>query len=70
MFDAILTGMEAALLRGHGLPAPKVEPMYDVVRDRTDYRAIIVRPSGGRVEALGSSPDIATRNVIRLAIGR
>ena len=66
MFDAALTQMEAALLRGMGLSTPKVDLLK--TEPREEWVAVIVRPSGAKVEALGSSPDHATRNVIKLAV--
>jgi hypothetical protein len=66
MWDAILTGMEAALLRSLGLPTPKIEDLGD---DRREFRAVIVK-GDKRFEALGSSPDAATRNVIKLVVRR
>lgn len=60
--DAALTGMEAALLRGLGWSLPKVEPVND-----REYRAVIVRGEH-KAEALGSSPDMATRNVIKVVV--
>jgi hypothetical protein len=65
MFDAILTGMEAALLRARGLPTPKV----DLLDNGRDWVAVIVREER-RIEALGSSPEAATRKVIRMAVER
>jgi len=62
--NAILTGMEAALLRSMGLSEPKIEQ-----RGR-DYIAVMVRPSGKTIEALGRDPEQATRNVIKLAVRR
>ena len=72
MWDAILTGMEAALLRSLGLPSPKVEPVYRSDEWEWDapireYRAVIVTETR-RVEALGSSPEAATRNLIKMVV--
>jgi hypothetical protein len=60
--NAILTSMEAALLRGMGLSEPRVE------RSGRDFVAVIVRPSGKTIEALGRDPEAATRNVIKMAV--
>lgn len=65
--DAILTGMEAALLRSLGLPIPKVEPLKDEFGYAREYRAVIVTETR-HVAALGSSPDIATRNLIKMVV--
>jgi hypothetical protein len=66
--NAILTGMEAALLRSMGLSEPVVEPVKGAAR--LEYRAVILRPSGRTIEALGNSSEDATRKVIRLAVSR
>jgi hypothetical protein len=66
--NAILTGMEMALLRSMGLSQPSVEPVKGAAR--LEYRAVIVRPSGRTIEALGNSSEDATRKVIRLAVSR
>ncbi len=65
--DAILTNMEAALLRSLGMAAPKIEPLSDSYGYAREYRAVIVTGTR-RVEALGSSPDIATRNLIKMVV--
>lgn len=67
-FSAALTTMEAALLRGLGLTDPKV----DLVRTepREEWIAVIVRPSGNTIEALGRDPEDATRRVIRMAVSK
>lgn len=67
MLDAILTSMEAALLRSLGMAAPKIEPLNDEYGYVREYRAMIVTETR-RVEALGSSPDIATRNLIKMVV--
>lgn len=65
---ATLTSMEAALLRSMGLSKPVIEPVRGAAR--LEYRAVILRPSGKTIEALGSSSEDATRKVIRLAVSK
>ena len=60
MFDAVLTTMEAALLKAQGYSTPKVEQL-----NAREYRAVIIRGEH-KAAALGTSPDHATRNLIRL----
>lgn len=76
--NASLTGMEAALLRSMGLSQPEVYPVELIqfpdgsleAPRRLEYRAVIVRPSGNTIEALGNSSEDATRKVIRLAVSK
>jgi len=72
MWEAIVTTMEAALLRSLGLPLPTIEPVYRSDEWEWDapireYRAVIVTETR-HVAALGSSPDIATRNLIKMVV--
>lgn len=64
--NAILTSMEAALLRSKGMSQPEVT----LDRAKWEYRAVIVRPSGHTIEALGRDAEDATRKVIRMAVNR
>jgi len=76
--NAILTNMEAALLRSMGLSQPTIERIEMVrmadgsleLAPKLEYRAVIVRASGKTIEALGNSSEDATRKVIRLAVSR
>ena len=65
--NAILTSMEAALLRSMGLSEPRIEAINN---GRLEYRAVIVRPTGRTIEALGNSSEDATRKVIRIAMSK
>lgn len=64
--NAILTSMEAALLRSRGLSQPEIT----LDRDKWEYRAVIVRQNGRTIEALGRDAETATRNVIRMAVSK
>lgn len=66
--EAILTTLEAALLRSMGLSQPTIEPVKGAAR--LEYRAVIVRDNGRTIEALGDSSERATRNVIRMAVSK
>ena len=54
---------EAFAQRGVSKPHPTI-----TVLGRSSYRAVVVRDSGSRVEALGTSPERAVDAVIRLVL--
>jgi hypothetical protein len=62
--EASLTTMEAALLRSRGMSAPTVS----LDRKSWTYTAVVIRPSGKPVSAIGPSAADATSKVLRLAL--
>jgi hypothetical protein len=60
MEPVVLTAMEAAMLKAQGWSEPKAERL-----NAREFRVVMLRGEN-KAEALGTSPDHATRNLIRL----
>jgi len=62
--NAVLTTMEAAMLKARGYDAPFI------IRNKDNEYVAVVMKGGDKSAALGSSPDAATRNLIKLLVRR